>query len=67
MVGTRSTARGAWAAIIGVVLGAALLAGAKDPAPAGAAAHARAVAGVSACVADGTAHAVCSAGGLGSR
>jgi hypothetical protein len=66
MVGARSTARAAWAAIVGVVLGAALLAGANDPAPAGTA-HARAVASVSACVAGGTAHAICSAGGVGSR
>jgi hypothetical protein len=66
MVGARSTARAAWAAIIGVVLGAALHAGATDPTPAGAA-HARAVATVSACVAAGTPHAVCSAGGVGSR
>jgi predicted ATP-grasp superfamily ATP-dependent carboligase len=66
MVGTRSTARALWAAIAGVVLGAALLAGANDPAPASAA-HARAAAALSACVADGVALAVCSAGGLSSR
>jgi hypothetical protein len=67
MVGTRSTARAAWAAIVGVVLGAALLAGANDPARSGSTAHARAVAAVSACVAEGTAHAVCSAGDVRSR
>jgi hypothetical protein len=34
MVGTRSTARAAWAAIVGVAIGAALVAGANEPAPA---------------------------------
>ena len=67
MVGTRSTARAAWAAIVGVVLGAALLAGANDPASSQSTAHARTVAAVSACVAGGTAHAVCSAGVVSSR
>jgi hypothetical protein len=34
MAGGRSTARAGWAAIVGVVIGAALLAGAHEPAPA---------------------------------
>jgi hypothetical protein len=51
MVGARSTGRAGWAAIVGVVIGAALLAGARDPAPAGSAAHVRSasVVPVSAC------------------
>jgi hypothetical protein len=34
MAGGRSTARAGWAAIVGVAIGAALLAGAREPAPA---------------------------------
>jgi hypothetical protein len=34
MTGGRSTARAGWAAIVGVAIGAALLAGARDPQPA---------------------------------
>jgi hypothetical protein len=41
MVGGRSTARTAWAALVGVVIGAALLAFAREPAPAGSATHVR--------------------------
>ena len=37
MTGGRSAARSAWAAIIGVVIGAALLAGVREPQPAGSA------------------------------
>lgn len=41
MTGGRSTARVGWAAIAGVALGAALLAGARDPAPTVSATHVR--------------------------
>jgi hypothetical protein len=41
MVGTRSTSRAGWAAIAGVVIGAALLAGAQDPGPAASASRTR--------------------------
>ena len=41
MVGGRSTARTAWAALVGVAIGAALLAFAQEPAPAGSATHPR--------------------------
>jgi len=55
----------AWAAIAGVALGAALAAGAHEPAPVSAADVS--AARVSACVAGGAAHAVCSARSLSSR
>jgi hypothetical protein len=50
MTGGRSTARSGWAAIVGVVIGAALLAGAHDPQPASATrAHAPSLVRAAAC------------------